>query len=71
VGSGQPLPIFILTLASIEVLQDAVYKVFGLTLGTSAITYAASAPIADRLALAKALLPPSYTISKNENLSCL
>jgi uncharacterized protein (DUF2267 family) len=41
-------------------LQDAVFGVFGVALGTSAATYAASAPLPARLALVRALLPPGW-----------
>lgn len=46
-----------------EKLTDATFRVFGLTLGTSAATYAASAPLADRLALVEALLPAGWRVT--------
>jgi hypothetical protein len=45
-----------------EAIQEAAFRVFGVTLGTSAATYAASAPIVDRLALVRALLPQGWHV---------
>ena len=50
----------------IEEIEEGVYQVFGVTLGRIAATYGASAPLAYRLRLVKALLPPGWHVDKSQ-----
>jgi len=50
-------------------LQDAVYQVFGMTIGASIAVYAASAPLAARLALVRALLDEAEKAQRKGHLA--
>ncbi len=47
-------------------LEDAVFRVFGLTIGTSVAAYAASAPLPYRLALVAEILPKGWRVTPPE-----